>query len=100
MYPYIGPMLFTIPNMSEKVLNLPGIRETKNKFPTRIALQLKGIDDLEFLSPFLYYLLMPEVWPENVTMPEMPRRVPAHPKVAYDKDFYQAIKNWCRRNTI
>ena len=22
----------------------------------------------------------------------MPRRVPAHPKVAYDKDFYQAIK--------
>lgn len=92
MYPYIGPMLFTIPNMSEKVLNLPGIRETKNKFPTRIAPQLKGIDDLEFLSPFLYYLLMPEVWPENVTMPEMPRRIPAHPKVAYDKDFYQAIK--------
>ena len=31
-YQYIGPFLHTVPSMSEKVLNLPGIKETKNKF--------------------------------------------------------------------
>ena len=58
MYPYIGPMLFKVPNMSEKVLNLPGIKETKNKFPDRIADELKNIDEIEFLSPFLYYIFL------------------------------------------
>ena len=47
MYPYIGPMLFEIPNMSEKVLNMPGIKETKNQFPKRIAPQLKDVEDIE-----------------------------------------------------
>ena len=46
MYPYIGPMLFEIPNMSDKILNLPGIKETKNQFPQRIAEQLKDIEDI------------------------------------------------------
>ena len=53
-YPYIGPYLHTVPNMSPKILNLPGIKETKNQFPERIAPQLKDIPNLEFLSPYLY----------------------------------------------
>ena len=53
MYPYIGPFLHSTPNISEKILNLPGIKETKNKFPERIAPQLQDIEDLEFLSPYL-----------------------------------------------
>lgn len=92
MYPYIGPMLFTIPNMSEKVLNLPGIKETKNVFPERIAEELKDIEDLEFLSPGLYYLLMPEVWPGHKTKIEMPQKVNVHPKVVYDRNFYRALR--------
>lgn len=93
MYPYIGPMLFLIPNMSDKVLNLPKIRETKNKFPERIAPQLKDVRDLEFLSPFLYYILKPEMWPENRKDIEMPQMTPYHPKVVYDEKFYQKIKS-------
>lgn len=96
MYPYIGPMLFLIPNMSEKVLNLPKIKETKNKFPERIAPQLKDVEDIEFLSPFLYYLLKPEMWPENQKNIEIPQMTPYHPKVVYDEKFYQKIKSIVR----
>lgn len=96
MYPYIGPMLFLIPNMSEKILNLPKIKETKNKFPERIAPQLKDVKDLEFLSPFLYYLLKPEMWPENRKNIEIPQMTPYHPKVVYDEKFYQKIKSIVR----
>ena len=42
-YQYIGPYLHTVPNISEKVLNMPGIKETKNQFPKIIAPQLQDI---------------------------------------------------------
>ena len=64
-YQYIGPMLHQVPGMSEKILNLPGIKETKNKFPERVAENMKGIEDIEYLSPGLYFLLMPEIWEER-----------------------------------
>ena len=64
-YPYIGPYLHTIPGISEKVLNLPGIKETKNRFPKRVAPQLADIENLEFMSPALYFVLMPELWKDN-----------------------------------
>lgn len=92
MYQYIGPMLFTIPNMSEKILNLPGIKETKNKFPTRIADAVKDIEDIEFISPFLYHLLRPEVWGEVDENIEYPKPRKMHPKVVYDANFYRAIR--------
>lgn len=62
MYPYIGPLLHEVPGMSEKILNLPGIKETKNKFPEDIAERYKSIEDIEYLSPALYVLLMPSMW--------------------------------------
>lgn len=92
VYPYIGPYLHTVPGISEKILNLPGIKETKNKFPSRIAPQLKGIPDLEFLSPNLYFILMPEAWPDNVQMTEMPNFYPSYPQVKFDAEFYEKIK--------
>jgi len=91
-YQYVGPYLHTVPNMPEKVLNMPGIKETKNKFPTRIAPQLADIEDLEFLSPYLYYLLMPEIWPENRRDVERPVKRKASPKVEYNDDLYAKIK--------
>lgn len=88
-YPYIGPFLHSAPGIPEKILNLPGIKETKNKFPERIAPQLADVDDLEFLSPYLYILLMPEMWPENNENIETPRlRKAKAPKVAYTPEFY------------
>ena len=92
MYPYVGPMLFEVPGMSEKVLNMPGIKETKNQFPKVIAEQLKDVEDIEFLSPFLYYILMPEAWPENYRRVELPQLRKMHPKVNYDEKFYLALK--------
>lgn len=92
-YQYIGPYLHTVPNISEKVLNMPGIKETKNKFPTRIAPQLRDIEDLEFLSPYLYFVLMPEAWPEfyeNMERPEIPAK--PIPKVKHNEKFYTRIK--------
>jgi len=64
-YQYIGPMLHEVPGMSEKILNLPGIKETKNKFPERIADEFKGMEGIEYLSPALYFILMPEIWEEK-----------------------------------
>lgn len=92
IYPYIGPYMHTVPGIPEKILNLPGIKETKNKFPERIAPQLEGIPDLEFLSPSLYFILMPEAWPQNLPRRENPNMYPSYPKVVYDENFYQKIK--------
>ncbi len=63
-YQYIGPYMHSLPFMSEKILNMPGIKETKGKLPTRIAPAMKKIVDQhgDFLSPALYFLLMPETW--------------------------------------
>ncbi len=72
-YQYIGPMLHEVPGMSEKILNLPGIKETKNKFPEKIADKYKGLENIEFLSPALYVALMPDLWerkPEDLDTPE------------------------------
>lgn len=93
MYEYIGPFLHQIPGLSDKVLNLPGIKETKNKFPSRIAPQLAHIENLEFLSPSLYFVLMPEVWPQSVKVFEMPNYLySTPPKVTYNEKFYEALK--------
>lgn len=93
-YEYIGPYLHTVQGISEKVLNLPGIKETKNKFPSRIAPQLKDIEDLEFLAPYLYFVLMPEVWPGNYKPEELPKRKLYSPKVVYDPKFYERIAQY------
>ncbi len=92
IYPYIGPYMHTVPGMPERILNLPGIKETKNKFPDRIAPQLADIPDLEFLSPSLYFILMPEAWPQNLPRREIPNMYPSYPKVEYNADFYKKLK--------
>lgn len=93
-YQYIGPYLHTVQNISDKVLNMPGIKETKNQFPKRIAPQLADIEDLEFLSPYLYFVLMPEAWPEyyeNIERPAIP--VKPKPKVEHDEKFFSKLKD-------
>ena len=69
-YPYIGPMLHEVPGMPEKILNLPGIKETKNQFPEKIADRFVGVEDIEYLSPGLYFLLMPDLWEKKEPAPE------------------------------
>ncbi len=64
-YPYIGPYLHTVPGISEKILNMPGIKETKNQFPPRVAPMFEDIENLEFMSPALYFVLMPEIWEDS-----------------------------------
>ena len=65
-YPYIGPYLHSVPYMSERILNMPGIKETKGKFPTRIAPQMRGYAKKygKYMSKHLYVFLMPEAWPQ------------------------------------
>ncbi len=94
-YPYIGPYLHTLPGIPDRVLMLPGIKETKNKFPERIAPQLQGIENLEFLSPHLYILLMPEMWPDNQPPMEMPKQKRAKiPPITFSPEFWEnVVKN-------
>ena len=63
-YQYFGPYLHSVPYISEKILNIPGIKETEGQFPTRIAPQMKTIAEKyrDFLSPALYFILMPEAF--------------------------------------
>ena len=91
-YQYIGPFLHTVPTISDKILNMPGIKETKNKFPTRIAPQLADIEDLEFLSPYLYFLLMPEVWQGNQLPLEHPQKQKKQVHAAHNHQLYDKIK--------
>lgn len=91
-YQYIGPYLHTLPNMPERILNMPGIKETKNQFPKRIAKELEGIEDLEFVSPYLYYVLMPESWPSyRRTMEKVPAPS-TKAKVVHNPEFFERIK--------
>ncbi len=91
-YQYIGPMLHEVPGMSEKVLNLPGIKETKNQFPENVAKRMQAIEDIEHISPAFYVLLMPEIWgekdPNNL---DKPKSLPVkRPKP--DKDIPDFLK--------
>ena len=92
IYPYIGPYLHTVPNMSGKILEMPGIKETKNKFPERISEHVKGIKNLEFLSPYMYFVLMPEIWPDYKDTREYPKEKPIYAKVKYNEQFWKKIR--------
>lgn len=77
MYQYIGPYLHQVPGIPEKILNIPGIKETKNQFPQKVAEKMLKIENIELISPALYFVLMPEVW--EVKEPEAedaPQEVP------------------------
>lgn len=78
-YQYIGPMLHQVPGMPEKILNMPGIKETKNQFPKDVAERFKGLENIEFLSPSLYFILMPRIWDENKPInPDKPQKIQVH----------------------
>lgn len=93
-YPYIGPYLHSLPGMPEKLLNMPGIKETKNKFPERIAPQVADIEDIEFVSPAFYLFLMPEMWQENNDNIEDLKIKSIQPSNRYNHKFADAIKNY------
>lgn len=63
-YQYIGPFIHEMPYVSERILNIPGIKETKGKFPTRIAPQMQEYVKKygKYMSTHLYIYLMPEAW--------------------------------------
>ena len=64
IYQYIGPFIHEMPYVSERILNIPGIKETKGKFPTRIAPQMQEYAKKygKHMSTHLYIYLMPEAW--------------------------------------
>ncbi|MDO4162367.1 MAG: hypothetical protein Q4D80_05125 [Pseudomonadota bacterium] len=93
-YPYIGPVLHTVPGLSGKILDLPGIKETKNKFPEHVASPLAGIPNLEFVSPELYIFLMPQIWGEGLNtleFPEIKQKSVNHPPVRIKKEFINTL---------
>ena len=95
-YPYIGPMLHNVKGLSGKILDLPGIKETKNKFPDKIASRFQHIPHLEFLSPELYIYLMPQLWGEDLDTLEFPHQQQQQPKdvpnIRINPEFIHNVK--------
>ena len=96
-YPYVGPLLHVTPGLSGKILDLPGIKETKNKFPSRLASVFEDVPDIEFTSPELYIYLMPEVWGEknSIEYPKTQHTTLQNPhKIKLNPDFIaQVVQN-------
>lgn len=91
-YQYIGPMLYEVPGMPEKILNMPGIKETKNQFPKDVDEKYSDVEDIEYMSPSLYILLMPrELRIKEAQNMDAPVKMPAK-KVKPLKDIPTAIK--------
>lgn len=96
MYPYIGPALHNVRGLSGKILDMPGIKETKNKFPEKIAERMQNIPDIEFASPELYIYLSPQFWLEDMQSLEFPQELPEqpkqNPKIRINPEFISRLK--------
>lgn len=95
MYPYIGPMLHNVRGLSGKILDMPGIKETKNKFPDKIASRLRDIPDIEFVTPDLYLFLSPQFWGEDLNTLEFPKELsePVEPsRIRINPQFIRRIR--------
>lgn len=95
-YPYIGPMLHNMKGLSGKILDMPGIKETKNKLPSKIASRLQDLPNLKFLSPELYIYLMPQIWGEDMDTLEFPHQKDSKPQdipnIKINPEFIKNIK--------
>lgn len=95
-YPYIGPMLHNMRGLSGKILDLPGIKETKNKFPDKIASRMQNIPDIEFVSPDLYLFLSPQFWGEDLNTLEFPKELTEQdyetPKIRINPEFIRRVR--------
>lgn len=99
-YPYVGPVLHTIKGLSGKVLDLPGIKETKNKFPEKIASRFQNIPNIESVSPDLYIFLSPQFWGEDLASLEFPQiadeKPQKTPKIHINPEYIRKIKEKVR----
>ena len=93
VYPYIGPYIHTVPGISDKIKNYPGIKETKNQFPQQIAPELSHIEGIEYLSPALYYALMPQIWQSQRAI-EKPVYTDQAPKAKFDPKFFENLSRY------
>ena len=94
-YPYIGPMLHEMKGLSGKILELPGIKETKHKFPDKIASKLQDIPDIEFVSPDLYLFLSPQFWGEDLNTLEFPKELQEpgeNPRIRINPEFIRKVR--------
>ena len=63
---YVMPMVAEMPAISEKTRTMPGIVEWRRKLPQKVPLQLEdyAAENLKYLNPAYYPLLIPEAWDE------------------------------------
>lgn len=96
MYQYVGPLLHTVRGLSGKILDLPGIKETKHQFPKQIASRFKDIPNIEYASPVMYLFLSPIFWGEDMASLEIPKEAPKQkkvpPRIRIRPEFISKIK--------
>ena len=83
LYPYIGPHLHTLPQLSGRVLDIPEIKATKNQFPKQISDDLKDIENIEYASPYMYIFMVPEDILRSIDEREYPE---------FNLPIYQSLK--------
>jgi len=96
LYQYIGPLLHTQRGLSGKILDFPGIKETKHQFPQQIASRFRDIPGIEFASPEMYVYLNPLLWGEDMASIEKPKEAPKpkvkQPRLRINPEFIHKIK--------
>jgi hypothetical protein len=98
-YPYIGPSLYTVKGLSGKILDLPGIKGTKNQFPPKIASVFADIPNIEFVSPAFYPYLLPQLWGEDLEVLEFPtpqKKPSSLPKIKINPEFIKKLNQKVR----
>ena len=62
---YVFPAFHKMTALSHRIRTMPEIARWRGKVPTRIAPEVQGKDpyNWQYLSPYLYIYLMPEMWP-------------------------------------
>lgn len=96
MYQYVGPLLHTVRGLSGKILDIPGIKETKHQFPKQIASRFRDIPDIEYASPVMYLFLSPLFWGEDMASLEIPKEAPQpkknQPRVRINPKYLSKIR--------
>ncbi len=92
---YVFPALHKTRGISYKTRTMPGVIEWRGKLPTRLAPEVMEFaqEHLEYLSPFMYPYLMPEMWLSFYKDKDSPQKKIIPQEMSLDnKDFFKVFK--------
>ncbi len=92
---YVFPALHKSRAISYKTRTMPGVIEWRGKVPTRLAPEVQDFakEHLQYLSPYMYPYLMPEMWASYLEKQDVPKKQVLPREVSLDDEsFFKVIK--------